>query len=62
MFKKFGKAYDTMPASNYMVKSSKLVNEFVGFVKVSGRHNFDYASDLPIKLAHLNTYFLILTH
>ena len=36
---KFGKSYGEMLITNYMIKNSKLVNEFGSFVKISGRYN-----------------------
>ena len=62
MFKNSGNHMIRCPHLIIWSKSSKLVNEFGGYVKMSGRYNFDDASDLPTKLAHLNPYFLILTH
>ena len=55
---KFGKSYGEMLITNYMIKNSKLVNEFGSFVKISGRYNFDNASDVIPKIASLSTFFL----
>ena len=55
---RFGKSYGEMLITNHMIKNSKLVNEFGSFVKVSGRYNFDNASDVIPKIATLSTFFL----
>ena len=55
---RLGKSYGEMTITNYMLNNSKLVNEFGGFVKISGRYNFVNAANVMPSLQRYSTFFV----
>jgi len=58
LVQRLGKSYGEMTITNYMLKNSKLVNEFGGFVKISGRYNFVNVAQVMPAIQRYSTFFV----